>query len=171
MMIQRIGKAKLNDFKKTITLSIVICLAVMVLPSLAYPWKGKVVGISDGDTITVLDRGKGHRVRLFGIDCPEKDQDFGSKAKKFTSDMVYGKEVSVDNITTDGYGRIVGRVTVNGKNLNEELVRNGLAWWYRKYATHEEKLKELEESARSQKIGLWSRKNPVPPWNFRHNKR
>jgi micrococcal nuclease len=165
------GKAKLNYLQKTITGPIVICLALLVLPSLAYSWKGKVVGISDGDTITVLDRGKGHRVRLFGIDCPEKDQDFGSKAKKFTSDMVYGKEVSVDTVATDDYGRIVAWVTINGKNLNEELVRNGLAWWYKKYAPHEGKLKELEESARSQGIGLWSRRNPVPPWNFRHNKR
>lgn len=95
---------------------------------------GKVVSISDGDTITVLDANKTqHKIRLFGVDCPESHQDFGQKAKDFTAGMVFGKDVSVKVMDTDRYGRTVGIVNVNATSLNEELLKNGMAWYYAQY--------------------------------------
>ena len=94
----------------------------------AYAWQGKVVGVSDGDTITVMHDGKGEKIRLYGIDTPENKQAFGKKAKQFTSDMVAGKVVEVKPVTTDRYGRTVGLVYINGKCLSEELVMAGYAW-------------------------------------------
>jgi len=96
---------------------------------------GKVVGVSDGDTISVMRKGRAAKVRLHGIDCPEKKQPYGTRAKRYTSDMAFGKEVTVRFQTTDKYGRIVGEVILpGGISLNKELVYVGLAWWYRKYA-------------------------------------
>ena len=93
------------------------------------PFKGKVVGVADGDTITVL-RGKEQvRIRLNAVDTPEKRQAFGKKAKKFTADMVAGKVVEVRPTTQDRYGRTVARVLVGDSSLNEALVKAGYAWW------------------------------------------
>jgi micrococcal nuclease len=132
-------------------------------------WQGKVVGVSDGDTITVMHLGKGERIRLYGIDCPEKRQAFGKRAKQFTSDMVFGKNVEVRPVTTDRYGRTIAWVYVNGTSLNEELLRAGLAWHYKRYST-ERHLAELEDGARAARTGLWSDPHAVPPWDFRRGK-
>jgi len=136
-------------------------------------WRGKVVGISDGDTITVLRNGKGEKIRLYGIDTPEKRQAFGKKAKQFTSSMVYGKTVEVKTKDIDRYGRTVGLVYVNGESLNEALVKNGYAWVYRHYCKEGfcKDWLSLESAARDGKVGLWSESNPVPPWDFRRNQR
>ena len=116
---------------------------------------GKVVGVSDGDTIKVMREGRAVKVRLHGIDCPEKRQPFGTRAKRYTSEMAFGKEVTVRVKTTDRYGRIVGEVILpDGLSLNKELVYVGLAWWYRKYAPDDRALKALEEGARAEKKGL-----------------
>jgi len=134
--------------------------------------KVRVVGISDGDTITVRHSSGTDKIRLHGIDCPEKGQSFGRKAKKFTSKLVYKKDVEVQVKDTDRYGRTVGTVFLpDGTNLNHELVRAGLAWWYRRYAPDDKDLKKLEKDAKINKIGLWSRKNPIPPWEFRRTKK
>jgi len=135
-------------------------------------WSGKVIGISDGDTITALHNGKGERIRLYGIDTPEKGQAFGKKAKQFTSSMVYGKTVDIEAKDIDRYGRTVGMVYVNGESLNEALVNNGYAWVYRKYCKEVfcNDWISLESAARYGKIGLWSAPNPIPPWDFRHKK-
>jgi micrococcal nuclease len=125
--------------------------------------------VSDGDTITVLNGTRTEKIRLFGIDCPESDQDFGTKAKKFTANMVFGKIVEVRPTGDVSYGRTVAWVTVDGQSLNKELVRNGLAWWYRRHAESETELKMLEAEARAQKIGLWSHPHQIPPWKFRRN--
>src|SRR5262245_15182047 len=99
------------------------------------PIIGKVVGVSDGDTITVLDEQKRqHKIRLEGIDAPESNQDFGSRAKQSLSDLVFGKTVTVTSRKKDIYGRVLGDVTVDGKNVNLEQVRRGMAWFYRFYA-------------------------------------
>ena len=115
--------------------------------------EGKVVGVADGDTITILTDAKVQiKIRLYGIDCPEKGQDFGTKAKKFTSDFCFGKKVRVKNKGTDRYKRMLGIVYVNSGNLNEELLINVLAWQY-KY----NKLKhytELEQEARNKKLNM-----------------
>ncbi len=94
---------------------------------------GKVVGVSDGDTITVLQDRTQYKIRLYGIDCPEKSQDFGNRAKKFVSGMVYGKQVQVIQKDMDRYGRVVGMVYVGNTCVNEEIVRAGLAWVFHRY--------------------------------------
>ena len=132
-----------------------------------------VVGISDGDTITVLHGGKGEKIRLFGIDTPEKGQAFGNKAKQFTSKMAYGKTVEVKTKDIDRYGRTVALIDVNGQSLNEELIKNGFAWVYRKYCVESfcEDWLNFEAIARYGKIGIWSESNPIPPWEYRKNQR
>lgn len=129
---------------------------------------GKVVKISDGDTITILTSdNKQIKIRLSGIDCPESRQDFGTKAKQFTSSFCFGKNVRVEIIDHDRYGRSLGYVyDGNGKNLNKELLKAGLAWHY-KYFDSSSELASLEQLARAKKIGIWSLKNPVAPWDFR----
>ena len=146
------------------------CLAI-TSPAVA-DFAGKVVGVSDGDTITVLRDRTQVRIRLYGVDCPETGQDFGSRAKQFTSELAFGKIVKVMPRATDRYGRIVGDVVLpDGRVLNEELVRVGLAWWYRQHAPNIGTLPQLEAGVRAAKRGLWSQPNPVPPWEWRRTKR
>ena len=155
-----------------------IFLPLFVLLLLSVPassqtdtFTGKVVSVSDGDTISVMRTGRAVKVRLHGIDCPEKKQPYGTRAKRFTSDMAFGMEVEIRVQTTDRYGRIVGEVILpDGLSLNKQLVYLGLAWWYRKYAPNDRTLKALEEGARAEKKGLWADKNPVPPWEWRQGK-
>jgi len=133
---------------------------------------GKVVGVSDGETISVMRVGRAVKVRLHGIDCPEKGQPFGKRAERFTSEMAFGMEVEVQIKTTDRYGRIVGEVILpDGLSLNKDLVHAGFAWWYRKYAPNDRTLKALEAGARAKKGGLWADKNPIPPWEWRRGER
>jgi len=133
---------------------------------------GKVVSVNDGDIINVMREGKAVKIRLHGIDCPEKNQPYGTRAKQYTSDMAFGKEVTVQIKTTDRYGRIVGEVILpDGLSLNKELVYAGLAWWYRKFAPNDRILKTLEEGARAEKKSLWADKNPIPPWEWRKMQR
>ena len=150
-------------------LLISIFLAPSISPqSIAYAdFSGRVVGVSDGDTIKVLHNGRAEKIRLYGIDCPEKGQAFGNKAKQFTSEMVFGKEVTIKDHGLDKYERTLGDVILaDGASLNRELVKAGLAWWYREYST-DESLGALEAEARSAKHGLWVDPNPVPPWCYR----
>src|SRR2546425_7886966 len=109
-------------------------LLLLALPSLAFAdFSDLVVGVTDGDTIKVLRNGKAEKIRLHGIDCPEKSQPFGTRAKQFTSEMVFGKTVTVHVTDRDRYGRTVADVILpDGTNLNRELVKAGLAWWYKK---------------------------------------
>jgi endonuclease YncB( thermonuclease family) len=138
-------------------------------------WNGKVVAIADGDTITVLRGREEVRVRLWGIDTPERRQDFGNRAKQFTADKVFGKKVRVRTVDVDYYGRTVGLVYY-GRGysllLNEELIESGYAWVYRKYAKepYESKWLTLENTARKEKRGLWSIAGPIAPWDFRRRK-
>ena len=129
---------------------------------------GKVIGIQDGDSITLLlDNQEQLKVRLEGIDCPEKKQDFGNVAKQFTSDMVFSKEVYLHKTGNDRFGRVLGFIILPANtNLNEELLKAGLAWHFVKYNSSP-RLSQLESNARSQKIGLWQMPNPIPPWDFR----
>jgi endonuclease YncB( thermonuclease family) len=129
--------------------------------------RGKVVGVMDGDTLEILARGRAVRIRLFGVDCPEKRQAFGQRARQFSSQMAFGKEVRVEARDTDRYGRTVGEVFLGEKSLNRELVKAGLAWWYRRYAPGDEELRRLEEAARRERRGLWADKAPIAPWEWR----
>ena len=140
-----------------------------ILPSVHFT--GKVVEVTDGDTISVMHNGKAEKVRLSGIDCPEKSQAFGQRAKQFTSELVFGKDVTVTVHDTDKYGRTIGEVKLlDGRVLSQELVKAGLAWWYRKYAPGDTTLERLETEARNAKQGLWVDPNPIPPWEWRHKK-
>lgn len=130
---------------------------------------GQVVSVLDGDTIDVLYNTRAKRIRLNGIDAPEKGQAFGQKAKQFVSEQAFGKEVTVKTFGLDKYGRTIGDVFLpDGRMLNEELVREGLAWWYREYAPGNVTLEKLEAEAREANRNLWTHKKPVPPWVYRH---
>lgn len=135
---------------------------------------GKVVGVSDGDTITVLDASKTQfKIRLEGIDAPEKAQPFGQKSKEHLSDLVFGKQVIVESNKTDKYGRTVGKVLINGKDANLEQVRSGFAWHYKEYQKEQSAADRVvyanaETSAQSSKSGLWRDTKPMPPWEWRH---
>jgi micrococcal nuclease len=142
---------------------------VLVSPP-AGDYAARVVGIADGDTITVLtvDRTQ-QRIRLNGIDAPETGQDFGSRAKEAASELAFGKMVTIEPLGADRYGRNVANVTLpDGRMLNRELVRQGMAWWYRKYAPNDAELANLEAKARTSESGLWSQPNPIPPWDWRN---
>ena len=129
-----------------------------------------VIGISDGDTIKVLQDGVSKRIRLWGIDCPEMKQAFGTRAKQFTGDLAFGKTVTLRVHDVDRYGRQVAEIILpDGRNLNHEIVRAGFAW-YRQYARHDTELERLEAEAKTAKRGLWADKDPMPPWEFRKRK-
>jgi endonuclease YncB( thermonuclease family) len=131
-------------------------------------FSGKVVAITDGDTIKVMHNGIAERIRLWGIDCPESKQAFGTRAKQFTGDLAFGQVVTVQVRDVDRYRRTVGEIILpDGRNVNRELLRAGLAWWYQRYARHETILAELEFEARTAQRGLWADKEPMPPWEFR----
>jgi micrococcal nuclease len=105
-----------------------VAFALLLFPSITIAWSGKVLGVIDGDSIIVLHDGRQEQIRLWGIDCPEKGQDFGGKAKHATSIFVFAKVAEVEPVTKDRYGRTVAFVRVGDRPLNEELVRQGLAW-------------------------------------------
>jgi len=161
---------------KTPSLALIFLLFIFLLPSisLSATITGKVVKVADGDTITILDSSKRlHKIRLYGIDTPEKSQAYGKKAKKFTANLVAGKSVNVKVYDTDRYGRSVGVVFVAGTNVNQEIIRNGFAWQYRKYckASFCDDWLGLERQARNGGVGLWSDTTPVAPWEWREAKK
>ena len=136
----------------------------------AFPFTGKVVAVLDGDTVEVLHDGKAERIRLNGVDCPEKKQAFGQKAKQFTSSLVFGKTVVVVPSEKDRYKRTVGDVFLpDGVNVSYELVKAGLGWWYRKYSD-DVILAGLELQAQLERRGLWTDPSPIPPWEWRKRK-
>lgn len=138
-------------------------------PALAEQLSGRVVGIHDGDTVTVLTADKRSvRTRLVEIDAPESGQPYGMRAKQALSGLVFDKQVIVEVSGIDRYGRTLGRLFHDGMDVNAEMVRLGYAWVYRRYAT-DETLFDLEEAARTAKRGLWSLplRDQVPPWEWR----
>ncbi|WP_269684956.1 thermonuclease family protein [Flavobacterium lacustre] len=131
-------------------------------------YKARVVGVKDGDTVVVLDS-LNHQttLRLAEVDCPEKSQPFGTKAKQFTSNQIYRKEIKYVVTDIDRYGRSIAMIYYDdNKYLSAELIKNGLAWHYKRYSISEE-LANFENSARLQKVGLWYDKNPMEPWEWR----
>ena len=131
----------------------------------------KVVGVKDGDTFVVLNEKKEIVVRLEHIDAPEKNQPFGNKAKQFASDFCFGKTVVViGNGKKDRNGRWIGEIFFKNQNLGKELVRNGLAWHYKRYSKSEN-YADLEMEARKNKRGLWKEKEPIAPWEWRKFKK
>lgn len=152
------------------TKAFILGLVLILLPSFSWAWSGEVVGIMDGDTITVLNSKtiKDVKIRLYGIDWPEKGQAFGKRAKQFTS-----KVVEVKVMDTDRYGRTVALVAVNKQILNEELLKAGYAWVYYQYC-HEmicHAWADYQFAAKLDKRGLWVDPDPIPPWEFRRKRR
>lgn len=128
---------------------------------------GKVVAITDGDTLKVMREGKEVTIRLNGIDAPESSQAFGQRAKQMCSEYCFGKTVTVIINDTDRYGRLVADIQLpDGLILNRELVRHGMAWHYKQYS-NDITLATLEEAARNNRYGLWADKAPVAPWEYR----
>ena len=165
--------------------SLLLTLLVLLLasPAAAAVLVGEVVGVQDGDTIRVLDGEKQqHRIRLSGIDAPERRQPHSDRARQFLSDLVFRKEVEVHWEKRDRYGRIVGRVMVADPACQEAcpktidaslaLIEAGYGWWYRHYAKEQpkeerERYEVAERRARAAKIGLWVDPKPMAPWDFR----
>ena len=134
---------------------------------------GTVVGLADGDTVTVLDASKTqYRIRLAGIDAPEKKQDFGSRSRQSLSELVFQKPVRVEYTKTDRYGRIVGKVLVNNVDASLVQVKRGMAWHYKAYEREQSQVDrklyaQSETDARRAGLGLWQDPSPLPPWEFR----
>ena len=133
---------------------------------------GRVVSVANGDTLTVLDQDREqHKVRLSGIDAPEKSQPFGQRSKQSLSDLSYGRSVSVEWRKRDRYRRIVGRVLEGGRDVNFEQVRRGMAWHYKYYQGEQDadraRYADAEIEARTARRGLWADHGPIQPWEWR----
>ena len=143
---------------------------------------GRVVGVTDGDTITVLDADRQqHKIRLGGIDAPEKAQPFGQRSKENLSRLVFNKDVRVESEKRDKYRRIVGKVWVQPADCptcpmtldaGQAQLAAGMAWWYRKYAKEQSaedrgRYEFEEQEAKVRRVGLWGDADPVPPWEWR----
>lgn len=133
---------------------------------------GRVVAISDGDTVTILDADKTqHKIRLAGIDAPEKKQAFGTKSREALAEMIHEKDVVVEWSSRDKYGRIIGVIRIGERNINREMIAGGWAWHYRQFSKSKG-LQAAEDEAREKRRGLWAdEKTPEPPWEFRKQKK
>lgn len=138
---------------------------------------GRVIAVADGDTLTLLDSAnQQHKIRLIGIDAPEKAQDFGQKAKASLSSLAFNQTATADCRKRDRYQRSVCVITVKGKDVGLEQVRLGMAWWYRQYAKEQRPQEQTnyehaELMAKLHRHGLWNSKNPTPPWDWRRERR
>jgi endonuclease YncB( thermonuclease family) len=136
----------------------------------APPFSGRVVGVHDGDTLTVLTAENASiRIRLAEIDAPELHQPFGQQSKQSLSDLCFGQQAGVAPVTTDRYGRTVARVSCQGKDASLHQVEAGLAWAYTKYQT-DPAIPAAETVAHAARRGLWADPDPVPPWQFRRKR-
>ena len=137
----------------------------------------QAIKVSDGDTLSVqkVENGKfvGEvmKIRMFGIDAPEKTQDYGIESKQALEKLVSGKILEIEEKNRDRYGRTVAVVYVNGQNVNEEMVKNGNAWWYQEYDKKDTKMQAYQENAKKNKLGLFGKKGYVEPWKYRKEKK
>jgi endonuclease YncB( thermonuclease family) len=141
--------------------------AWLSLPAWAGGWSGWVVGVHDGDTLMVLREGRGVSVRLDEIDAPELGQAYGRQSRQSLAGLCFGRIAHVREQGRDKYGRMLGRVSCSGTDVNAEQVRRGFAWFYAQYG-RDLALRGFEASARARRAGLWAESNPVPPWAYRH---
>ena len=153
-----------------------VLLSTAQLSAIAEIINGKVVGVADGDTVTVLDSAKvQYKIRLTGIDAPEKAQPYGQVSKKSLSDLVFNKDVEISWEKRDRYQRILGKVLLNKQDICLEQVKRGMAWHYKQYQSDQSQedrtLYDLaEKKAREAKLGLWADDSPVEPSKFRHKR-
>lgn len=156
--------------------AVVTALAVPLF-SAAAEFDGTIIGVADGDTVTLLDASKTqHRIRLDGIDAPERSQPHGQRARQSLAALAHGKPAHADCPKIDRYGRAVCRVTVDGVDVGLEQIRRGLAWHYVKYAHEQRAIDRItyaraESDARSTSLGLWSFSDPIPPWDYRRQQK
>ncbi len=156
-------------------LALFLALAAQV--ALAETIEGKVVRVADGDTLTIrTSQPQDYRIRLSGIDAPEKGQPFGNRSKQNLAQLALNKPALADCYKTDKYRRKVCRVAVEGRDVDLEQVRVGAAWWYRLYAKEQtvaerREYGEAEDQARAAKLGLWREQKPMPPWEWRAEKK
>lgn len=141
----------------------VVSFAIL-LPLYLFALSGKVISTHDGDTITVLSGKEQTKVRLYGIDAPEKKQDYGQKSKQFLASLIAGQVVEVEPKGKDRYKRTLGIIHHKGQDINAQMVLNGYAWAYVKYSRI---YVDQEKTARENKRGLWQSSNPTPPWEWR----
>jgi endonuclease YncB( thermonuclease family) len=154
-------------------LTVLAALLYLLLASaaVAAEFSGPVASVLNGDILEVLYNHYPERIRLSGIDCSEKGQASGNRAKRVAPELVFGKPVTTQTHGHDKYKRTIGVVILSDRmNLNQELVKQGWCWWYRKYALGDTVLDELEHEARAAKKGLWADHQPVPPWEWRKKK-
>ena len=144
---------------------------VFALPSHARELHGRVVGIADGDTLTVLVHEERVRVRLAEIDAPERAQPYGTRARQSLAELCHDRIATVIEAGKDRYGRTVGIVSCDGVVANREQVRRGLAWVYSKYTRRNSSLYAVEREARTEARGLWQADDPQPPWEWRSRHR
>ncbi|MBY0507257.1 MAG: thermonuclease family protein [Bryobacteraceae bacterium] len=142
-------------------------MLTLLLLCAALEFEGRVVEIVDGDTVGVMHDGRAERIRLHGIDAPEKRQAYGRRAQDFLGEMIFKQTVRVVVRSQDRYGRTVADLYLGRKHVNHEMVRAGMAWWFRRYAPRDQVLRELEEEAREAGRGLWADPDATAPWNFR----
>ena len=146
--------------------------SALTFPASAQTFSALVVGVTDGDTLRVLREKKEIRIRVWGIDAPERKQPFGTRAKQYASDLAYRKTVTIHGRGKDRYRRFLASIVLpDGRDFGFEMVKAGMAWWYRRYAADEGALALAEDEARREKRGLWADKEPVPPWKWRRREK
>jgi len=148
---------------------LLICFVLLLFPYSSFAeFTAPVVSVLDGDTIEALHNHHPTRIRLNSIDCPKKGQGYGKRATQAASELVYGKEVTLQTHGLDKYKRTFADVLLpDGTNVNHALVKDGWCWWYRKYAPGDTVLEGLKQEAREARIGLWADPQPMPPWEWR----
>ncbi len=153
--------------RPTVIATCVILAASLAAAGDAQTSSGRVVSVTDGDTVRVLDAANvQHKVRLDGIDAPERGQPFGTVARDRLAALVMGKAVKVHNDGRDKWGRTLGRIEVEGQDVNRQMVADGMAWHYSRF-NNDARLAAAEQAARAAKRGLWADAKPVPPWEWR----
>lgn len=163
--------------RRGILLTLISFLAPIISPAQTNSYYGHVVSVSDGDSITVLDRQlREHKIRLNGIDAPEAGQEFSQASRRHLAKLVFGREVLVIWQMTDRYERELAKIMVDRMDINLEQLRAGMAWYFREYERDvpeedRENFDAAEREARSERRGLWQQLNPLPPWEYRARKR
>ena len=160
---------------KTTTLAALL-LWVLSTPSVAKELTGKVVSVADGDTVTVLVKKEQIKIRLGGIDAPESSQPFGQASKRYLAEAVAGRIVTVEYDKKDRYGRVIGKVLLDGNDMNLRQVQAGYAWWYEYYKRDQSSADQrvyssAEQQAKNRGLGLWSEPNPINPYDWRKGQR
>lgn len=155
-----------------------LCASLLLLLSIvanAAELTGRVTDIASGDSMTIVDAsGIEYKIRLSGIDAPEKQQPFGQESKKSLADMVFGKKVTVNWIKRDYHKRVVGKVMLNKTDVNLQQVKRGMAWVFKHfvndpYSQDEADYVDAQEQAEDSRLGLWTQRDPIPPWEFRRH--